>query len=199
MSRPSTFSALKAKQMSSPPSNIASPQDIVTFWRDAGYERWYTKNDAFDQQLRERFMLTWEAARDEKLGAWQETDDGVLALLIVLDQFPRNMFRNDPRAFSTDALARTVAARAITEGRDLRVEQGLRSFVYLPFEHSEDLADQERSITLFAPLGEDSLKWAIIHADIIRKFGRFPHRNAVLGRTSTDAEKAYLAEGGFAG
>jgi len=185
--------------MNSTIGDTVSPDTILTFWSNAGYERWYTKDHAFDQELRDRFMRTWEAARDAKLSAWQDTDDGALALLIVLDQFPRNMFRNDPRAFSTDALARTVATRAIAEGRDLRADPKLRSFIYLPFEHSEDLADQERSITLFAPLGEDSVKWAVVHADIIRKFGRFPHRNTVLGRTSTEAEKDYLADGGFSG
>ena len=178
---------------------ISSPSDIVSFWRNAGYERWYGKDDAFDQELRDRFMGTWEAARDGKLSAWQDSDDGTLALLIVLDQFPRNMFRNDPRAFSTDALARTIASRAVAEGRDQRIETGLRAFIYLPFEHSEDMADQERSIELFAPLGADSLKWAVLHADIIRKFGRFPHRNTVLGRTTTPEEAAFLKDGGFSG
>ncbi|WP_024576898.1 MULTISPECIES: DUF924 family protein [unclassified Afipia] len=178
---------------------ISSPSDIVSFWRNAGYERWYGKDDAFDQELRDRFMGTWEAARDGKLSAWQDSDEGALALLIVLDQFPRNMFRNDPRAFSTDALARTIASRAVAEGRDQRIETGLRAFIYLPFEHSEDMADQERSIELFAPLGADSLKWAVLHADIIRKFGRFPHRNTVLGRTTTPEEAAFLKDGGFSG
>lgn len=176
-----------------------APSDILTFWRDAGYQRWYGKDQAFDDSIRDRFMSVWEAARDGKLVGWQDSDDGVLALLIVLDQFSRNMFRNDPRAFSTDHLARAVANRAIAEGRDLRADPELRAFIYLPFEHSENLADQERSVALFTPLGEDSLKWAVMHADIIRKFGRFPHRNAVLGRASSEAESAYLASGGFAG
>ncbi|MBX9820735.1 DUF924 family protein [Afipia birgiae] len=176
-----------------------APQDIVMFWRNAGYERWYTKDDAFDQTLRDRFMGVWKAAREGKLSAWQDTDDGTLALLIVLDQFPRNMFRNDARAFSTDALARAVAARAIAEGRDLRTDPAMRSFMYLPFEHSEDMADQERSVALFEQLDADSLKWAVLHADIIRKFGRFPHRNAVLGRTTTPGEAAFLKDGGFSG
>ena len=180
-------------------SSTVTPQDIVTFWRNAGYERWYAKDDAFDQELRDRFMGTWEAARDGKLSNWQESDEGVLALLIVLDQFPRNMFRGDVRAFSTDPLARTVASRAITEGRDQHIEQGMRSFMYLPFEHSEDMADQERSIALFGSLSADSLKWAVLHADIIRKFGRFPHRNAVLGRATTPEETIFLSDGGFAG
>ncbi|MGL4556440.1 MAG: DUF924 family protein [Afipia sp.] len=176
-----------------------TPQDILTFWREAGYERWYGKDDAFDRELRDRFMSVWEAACDGELSAWQDTDDGALALVIVLDQFPRNMFRNDPRAFLTDPLARAIADRAIAEGRDLRIEKGLRAFIYLPFEHSEDMADQERSITLFSPLGEDSLKWAVLHADIIRAFGRFPHRNTVLGRTTTPEEAAFLKDGGFSG
>jgi uncharacterized protein (DUF924 family) len=180
-------------------SSPVTPHDIITFWRSAGPDKWYAKDDAFDQELRDRFMDTWEAARDGKLGAWQESDDGALALLIVLDQFPRNMFRNDARAFSTDALARSVATRAIAEGRDRRIEQEMRAFMYLPFEHSEDITDQERSIALFKSLSADSLKWAVLHADIIRKFGRFPHRNAVLGRATTPEEAAFLNDGGFKG
>jgi uncharacterized protein (DUF924 family) len=178
---------------------LTSPADILSFWREAGYDRWYGKDDDFDAHCR-RFMAAWEAARDGKLGAWQDTDDGALALAIVLDQFPRNMFRNDARAFSTDALARAVATRAIAEGRDRRVEPALREFLYLPFEHSEAMADQQRSLALFEQLGdEETLKWAVLHADIIRRFGRFPHRNAVLGRATTPEEAAFLDEGGFKG
>ncbi len=180
-------------------SSTITSQDIVTFWRNAGPDKWYAKDDAFDQELRDRFMSTWEAARDGKLAAWQDSADGTLALLIVLDQFPRNMFRNDARAFSTDALARSVATRALAEGRDQSIDQGMRAFMYLPFEHSEEMADQGRSIALFESLSADSLKWAVLHADIIRKFGRFPHRNAVLGRATTPDEAAFLDEGGFKG
>lgn len=180
--------------------SLPSSSEIITFWRNAGYERWYGKDDAFDQELRDRFMGTWEAARDGKLTAWQDSDDGALALVIALDQFPRNMFRNDPRAFSTDPLARDVALRAIEESRDLRTDPRLRSFLYLPFEHSEAMHDQERCIELFRTKGDaDGLKWAELHADIIRKFGRFPHRNAVLGRTTTPEEAAFLKDGGFKG
>jgi uncharacterized protein (DUF924 family) len=182
--------------MTNPP---ITPSDILTFWRNAGPDKWYAKDDAFDQELRDRFMGVWQAGRDGKLSAWQDTDDGALALVIVLDQFPRNMFRGDPKMFSSDATARAVSTRAIAEGRDKRIDPALLAFLYLPFEHSEDLADQERSIVLFTPLGEDSLKWAVLHADIIRKFGRFPHRNAVLGRTTTPEEAAFLDEGGFKG
>lgn len=186
--------------MNSAVDNTLSPSDILTFWRNAGSERWYTKDEAFDQELRDRFMAVWEAARDGKLGSWQNTDDGALALLIVIDQFPRNMFRNDPRAFSTDSLARDVATKVIKEGRDLRIEPALRQFLYLPFEHSEAMADQERSLALFRQLGDElTTKYAEIHADIIRQFGRFPHRNAVLGRSTTPEEAAFLKDGGFSG
>ena len=179
---------------------LPSPTDILDFWRKAGPDRWYKKDDAFDQELRDRFMALWESARDGKLGAWQDSDDGALALVIVLDQFPRNMFRNDPRAFSTDALARKVASRAIAEGRDRRIDPALGAFLYLPFEHSEEMADQERSLALFKQLGdENNLNYAITHADIIRKFGRFPHRNTVLGRATTPEEAAFLKDGGFSG
>ena len=179
---------------------LASPSDILIFWRDAGYDRWYGKDAAFDEEIRRRFLGTWEAARDGKLSAWQTRDDGALALVIVLDQFPRNMFRDDPRAFSTDLLARDVALRAIEENRDVRIDPELRSFLYLPFEHSEAMHDQERCIELFRKKGDaDGLKWAELHADIIRTFGRFPHRNAVLGRAMTPEEAAFLDDGGFTG
>lgn len=179
--------------------SIATAAEVIRFWSEAGPDRWFTKDEAFDADIRRRFLATHEAAAEGKLATWEQSAEGALALMILLDQFPRNMFRNDPRAFSTDALARTIASRAIAEGRDQRIETGLRAFIYLPFEHSEDMADQERSIELFAPLGADSLKWAVLHADIIRKFGRFPHRNTVLGRTTTPEEAAFLKDGGFSG
>ncbi len=180
--------------------STVSPSEVVAFWREAGPERWYVKNAAFDDELRARFLSTWEAARAGKLASWEDSDEGTLALILVLDQFSRNMFRNDPRAFSADPLAREVATRAIAKGVDQRIDASLRAFMYLPFEHSEAVADQERSIALFSAMGDaDSLKWAELHADIIRKFGRFPHRNIVLGRKTTAEEAAFLAEGGFAG
>ena len=179
--------------------STVSPADVVAFWREAGPERWYVKSSAFDDDLRARFLATWEAARAGDLAAWEDSDEGTLALILVLDQFSRNMFRNDPRAFSADPQAREIANRAIGKGVDQRIDADLRAFMYLPFEHSEDMADQERSVALFEPLGEDSLKWAVLHADIIRKFGRFPHRNTVLGRATTPEEAAFLDEGGFAG
>jgi uncharacterized protein (DUF924 family) len=177
-----------------------TPEDVLEFWRAAGHDRWWSKNDAFDAEVRERFTDTWNAARTGRLSSWQATDKGVLALVIVLDQFPRNIFRNDARAFSTDALAREVAARAIAQGRDQRIEPLLRVFIYTPFMHSEDLADQERCVALLDQSGyEENYKFALEHAEIIRKFGRFPHRNRVLSRETKPEEAAFLEGGGFAG
>lgn len=177
-----------------------SPADIIAFWTDAGYDRWYAKNDAFDAEIRARFLATYEAARDGRLASWEASDDGTLALIVVLDQFPRNLFRNDPRAFATDDAACALAKRAIARGVGDRVDPALRQFVYMPLMHSEDLADQEQCCALFRAAGEsDNLKFADIHADIIRKFGRFPHRNAVLGRETTAEEQAFLDAGGFKG
>ena len=181
-------------------SSLATAAEVLSFWRHAGYERWYGKDDAFDNVLRTRFQGTWEAARGGKLASWQTTDEGALALVIVLDQFPRNMFRGDPKMFSTDAMALEVAKSAIAQGRDKRLDNVLRGFFYLPFEHSEKMDDQTRCIELYRAADDaDGLKWAELHADIIRKFGRFPHRNATLGRTTTPDEKAFLDAGGFAG
>jgi uncharacterized protein (DUF924 family) len=179
---------------------IASPQAVLAFWRDAGSDKWFKKNDAFDQDIRRRFLETYEAAAAGTLGAWEATPDGVLALVIVLDQFPRNMFRGAARAFAADPLARAVADRALARGFDRAMAQADRQFFYLPFEHSEMLADQERCCDLFRATGDAELvKWAELHADIIRRFGRFPHRNAALGRTTTAEEQAFLDGGGFAG
>lgn len=177
-----------------------APAEIIAFWREAGPAQWYAKDDAFDAELRRRFLGVWEAARDGRLASWEDSDEGALALILVLDQFSRNMFRNDARAFSADEQARAVAGRAIAKGVDQRIEPALRAFMYLPFEHSEQIADQERSVALFRAMGDaESLKWADLHLDIIKRFGRFPHRNAVLGRATTPEEEAFLTEGGFKG
>jgi uncharacterized protein (DUF924 family) len=173
--------------------------DIVAFWRAAGPEKWFKKDAAFDAELRQRFLAAHEAAAAGKLDGWEATAEGALALLLLLDQFSRNMFRNDARAFAADEKARGIAARALTRGFDAAIPD-LRSFFFLPFEHSEDMADQELALRLYKAAGDaDGLKWAELHADIIRRFGRFPHRNAVLGRQTTPEEQAFLDEGGFAG
>jgi uncharacterized protein (DUF924 family) len=181
-------------------ADIASPADIVAFWREAGRERWFTKDAAFDAQIAQRFGATWDAAARGELTAWETSDEGALALVIVLDQFPRNMFRGEARAFASDPPARDVAHRALVAGRDARTDTALRTFFYLPFEHSERREDQERSLALYRAHGDvDGLKWAELHADVIRRFGRFPHRNAALGRATTPDEQGFLDSGGFSG
>ena len=178
---------------------VAAPATVLAFWRAAGPDKWFEKDAAFDADIREKFLATYEAAAAGRL-AWDDGPEGTLALLIVLDQFPRNMFRNSARAFAADARARTVATRAIERGFDQRIAVPERSFFYLPFEQSESLADQERAVALNRASGDaDALKWAEVHADIIRRFGRFPHRNEALARVTTPEEHAFLDGGGFAG
>jgi len=181
-------------------SPLPSAADVVAFWRDAGADRWYKKDAAFDDEIRTRFLEAYEAAAAGKFAAWEQNAEGALALLILLDQIPRNMFRGSPRAFACDAQARAITAGAIVRGFDSQVEPVLRQFFYVPFEHSEDLADQQRGVALYKAAGDaDGLKWAELHADIIRRFGRFPHRNPALGRVTTPEEQKFLDEGGFAG
>jgi len=181
-------------------SALPSPADVVVFWHEAGPKLWFEKDTNFDDEVRRRFLKVHEAAAAGKLTAWEADAQGALALLILLDQFPRNMFRGDARAFATDSQARAITAGALVRGFDSQVPAELRSFFYLPFEHSEDAADQTRGVALYKAAGDaDGLKWAEIHADIIRRFGRFPHRNAVLGRTTTPEEQKFLDDGGFKG
>jgi uncharacterized protein (DUF924 family) len=175
-----------------------TPGDILAFWREAGRERWYTRETTFDEEVSRRFFGLWQKAAAGELSSWEASDDGALALVIILDQFPRNMFRDDIRTYSTDAQAREVAARAVARGADTRIEAGLLEFLYMPFMHSEQLSDQQRCVELFRKAGDtDNLRYAEDHADIIRRFGRFPHRNRVLGRSTTPEEQAFLDNGGF--
>ena len=179
---------------------LAGAAEVVAFWREAGADKWFEKDKAFDDDIRRRFLPTYEAAAAGKLMSWEETADGALALLLLLDQFPRNMFRGQARAFATDPMAMAVTAKAIIRGFDAQVPPELRAFFYVPFEHSENIVDQEHGIALYKAAGDaDGLKWAELHADIIRRFGRFPHRNAALGRATTPEEQAFLDGGGFAG
>ena len=175
------------------------PAEVVRFWEQAGPRRWFRKDDVFDAEFRGRFLGAHEAAAGGTLAAWTATPEGCLALLLLLDQFPRNAFRGSARAWATDALARVVAHHAVMRGFDAQVTDRLRNFVYLPFMHAEWLPDQERALQLTSGLAEDAPKYAQIHHGIIRRFGRFPHRNALLGRRSTAEERAFLDEGGFAG
>lgn len=178
---------------------MTTGQDVVTFWHDAGPERWFAKDDAFDAEFCARFLAAHEAAAAGRLDQWMETAGGALALMILLDQFPRNAFRDRARMFATDAQAMLLADQAIAAGHDLAVDPALRVFFYLPFEHSEALADQDRAVSLITPLGGEVLRYAEIHRDVIERFGRFPHRNKILGRQSTPEELEFLAAGGFAG
>lgn len=175
-------------------------EQVLAFWKQAG-ERglWFEKDEAFDQDFRDRFLALHMASAARSHDEWMASPDGALALLILLDQFPRNAFRGTAHMYATDPLARHHARAAHAAGYFARVEEGLRVFLCLPFSHSEDMADQELAVALNERLGEPWLPHALQHRDIIRRFGRFPHRNPLLGRASTAEEQAYLAEGGFGG
>lgn len=176
------------------------PDDVVMFWIKAGPKAWFKKSPRFDAEIRERFEALHHAAARGELDGWAATADGALALVLLLDQFPRNLYRGSPHAFATDPLARRIARTAVDRGFDAQVAPELRQFFYLPFEHSEHPADQAHSVALCAASGDaELLKWAEIHRDIITRFGRFPHRNASLGRATTEEEQAFLEGGGFAG
>ena len=173
---------------------------IVSFWREAGAERWFTKNQDFDQIIRAQFLEIHETAARGELCAWEADAQGALALVILLDQFPRNMFRGSARAFATDPSAHAVADRAIARSFDKKTEKILQQFFYLPFMHSESLVDQDRCLQLYNALGDaEQLRFAITHRDVIVRFGRFPHRNHVMNRDTIPAEQEFLKSGGFAG
>lgn len=181
-------------------TKIATPQQILSFWKKVGPKRWFKKDPALDRKIQQQFLVTHEAAEMEKLTNWETSAEGALALLLLLDQFPRNMFRGSAQAFANDEQARAIASRAINRGFDKKSALALRSFFYLPFEHSENLDDQEISLKLArATKDKELVKWAKIHYDIIERFGRFPHRNVILGRSSTLEEIAFLEAGGFGG
>lgn len=178
----------------------ASPEEVLTFWREAGSSRWFTPDEEFDNLCRRRFLPTYERAAAGELASWEQTADGALALVILLDQLPRNMFRGGPKAWATDSLALEVAQRAIVRDLDYEVGPALRRFFYLPFMHAEDLAAQKHSLRLVEGLGDpETMGWAKHHHDIVVRFGRFPHRNAVLARASTPQELAFLEESDFRG
>jgi uncharacterized protein (DUF924 family) len=179
--------------------NEQSAEAVIAFWKQAGPKRWFAKDDAFDAAFRETFHATHMQAARRELESWLDSAQGALALLILLDQYPRNAFRGTAHMFATDPLARLYARRAVDAGLDQQIEPELRAFCYLPFEHSEDPADQQRSLALNQYLDASTYHWAKEHADIIERFGRFPHRNAVLARATTQPEHEFLKAGGFAG
>lgn len=186
-------------------------EEILSFWfgepRDdkAYYDErqslWFARDAQFDQTIRDHFITDYQTAAGQKFMDWQNAPRSGLALILLLDQFPRNMFRDDPRAFATDPLAREVATHFLHTGRDRQLLPVARMFIYLPFMHSEELADQQQSVTLFRQLAQernylDSLPYAIKHHEIIERFGRFPYRNAALGRPSTIEEIEFLQQPG---
>ncbi len=183
------------------PARVASAETIavVDFWRAAGPDRWFGKDADFDRQFRESFLSLHEAAARGDCMGWLARPIGALALLLLLDQFPRNAFRGTARMYATDPMAREIATVAIAVGHDWLVDADLQPFFYLPFGHSETLADQERAVELCRCLGQPHLQRAQHHRDIIRRFGRFPHRNPILGRAMIPEEQRFLDEGGFAG
>lgn len=182
----------------SDPHTDSVASEVLDFWfSEAHRARWFKATPAFDALVRGRYAGLWAQARDKRLEHWRDTPGGALALVIVLDQFPLNMFRDRALGYTTEARAREVAADAIARGFDRQLDAAGRAFLYLPFMHSESPADQDRSVALFEAAGlTDNLRWARHHRDIIRRFGRFPHRNAALGRPSTAEERDYLATPG---
>jgi uncharacterized protein (DUF924 family) len=177
----------------------AGAAEVVQFWCDAGPRLWFAKNPAFDAEFSSRFAARHFAAARRELDDWMESAHGALALMILLDQYPRNAFRGTAHMYATDPLARLFARRAVDLGLDRQVDADLRLFFYLPFEHSENPEDQSRSIELAQNLDPRSRDFAILHRDIIARFGRFPHRNAQLGRATTPEEQDFLDQGGFSG
>lgn len=177
-----------------------SPTEVVEFWIKAGPEKWFAKNDDFDHEFKSRFLEAHYAAARRELDSWMESGEGALALLILLDQLPRNSFRNTGHMFATDSLALHFTHQAIARGYHQSVDFDLRPFILMPLMHSEALEDQEYLLTLLDPeTQENTYKYAVIHRDVIADHGRFPHRNASLGRDTTDAELVFLESGGFSG
>lgn len=175
------------------------PGAVVLFWREAGPTRWFTKDVNFDRALAARFHAAHLLAAERKLDDWNQNAQGALALQILLDQLPRNLYRGNAHAWATDPLALHFALAAIDAKLDAQIDASLRPFCYMALMHSEDLSLQRRSVRLFEALGGPPLAHALEHCAIIERFGRFPHRNAALGRSSSAPERSYLEAGGFAG
>lgn len=179
---------------------INQPQDILDFWEEAGPKKWFAKDAEFDATIATRFKDTHELAAQGGYDDWADDPDGALALIIVLDQFSRNLFRKSPAAFTQDEKCLRVTHKVIDEGLDKKMREDLRVFAYMPLMHSERLEDQELCIEKLQEIGADeNINYAKEHRDIIAKFGRFPHRNVALGRDTTEEEREFLDEGGFAG
>jgi uncharacterized protein (DUF924 family) len=183
-----------------PPIDKADPGEVVSFWLAQSDKVWFTADPAFDAEVKGRFAGLVERARAGRLDDWAESSEGALALVILLDQMTRNIYRDSPEMFAADGQALAVAKQAIAQGFDEELPKHKRRWLYMPFMHSEGLADQEMSVELFTRSEiSESIPFAVDHADIIRRFGRFPHRNVLLGRQTTPEEAAFLAGGGFSG
>lgn len=180
-------------------------QALIDFWfgreddpeREADRDVWFRSTPEHDGRLRQLFLADYERAAEGALAAWEAVPEGALALVLLLDQIPRNIFRDTPCAYATDALARAAADRALAQGFDAALPSAWRKFFYMPLHHSESLADQQRSLALFEALPdrtgrEGTRRYAMRYVDVIARFGRFPHRNAMLGRASTPEEIAFL-------
>lgn len=181
---------------------MKSPQDVLSFWLDeVGPEGWYAGGDTLDAQVRDTFLTTWERAHDGHLGLWLTCASETLAYIILTDQLTRNMFRNEAQAFETDALARAASKLAIKNDWDMRIDEPARQFFYLPMMHSENLTDQDRAVRLIhtrmPETGHMNIDHAKAHREVIRLYGRFPYRNAALGRVSTQAEQDFMSNGGY--
>ncbi len=174
---------------------VVTAKEIIEFWFSARVQPlWFQSTSAFDAELTQRFLPIWQAACRGELAEWEMTAEGALALVICMDQLPLNMFRGRSESFSSEAAARAVAGRAIAHGFDQRLDAAQKAFLYMPYMHSETLADQKCGLALFRAAGlDENLKFAEHHCDIVRRFGRFPHRNAILGRENTAQESVYLA------
>jgi uncharacterized protein (DUF924 family) len=178
---------------------MLTASDVLNFWfSDEGEALWFRSTEPFDREIRDNFELLWRQGRDGKLSPWTQTPEGSLALVILLDQLPLNMFRDQPQSFASEQASRDVAHRAIEKGFDKQLDERQKCFLYMPFMHSEDLPDQNRSVALLEAAGmTESLRWAKHHRDIVARFGRFPHRNQILNRESTREELDWLGSGGF--
>ncbi|MGY3437162.1 MULTISPECIES: DUF924 family protein [unclassified Marinovum] len=180
---------------------MVTPEEILAFWLDEiGPEGWYESSDALDMQIRERFGEAWQGAMDGRHALWLTYPSGTLAYLILMDQFPRNMFRGTAKSFRSDRVALAAAKSAISKGYDMKIDSPARQFFYMPLMHSEILCDQDRCVRLMAermPDAGGNLLHARVHREIIRKFGRFPYRNDALERRATTSEQAFLSGGGY--
>ncbi|MGB6241577.1 MAG: DUF924 family protein [Castellaniella sp.] len=181
----------------SPTALAPTAQAMIDFWREAGPAKWFAKDAAFDAAFRSRFYDAHYAAARQELEDWLQQPESALALILLLDQYPRNAFRDTGHMFATDGLALAYARRSL--GFLDQLEPSLRNFICLPFMHSEDLAVQREALILYHQHAPDSMPWAKMHYDIIIRFGRFPHRNAALGRITSAEEQAFLDSGGFSG